>query len=154
MAVDQLTTEQLSRRSERSGFEDRVFSLLVVRDGVTSIYPLADSGRVVIGRAKHADIRIDHASVSREHAALSIEQAPPSVTLEDLGSANGTRLRGKALRPGSTVAVGPDDVIDLGEILLVVQHRKLEQRLKRACAPAFFPGRCLLLRSLPIVRSL
>ena len=31
----------------------------------------------------------------------------------------------------------PDDVIDLGAVLLVVQYRRIEQRLRRSCDLSF-----------------
>ncbi|HTV20888.1 MAG TPA: sigma 54-interacting transcriptional regulator [Polyangiaceae bacterium] len=133
---DQRTTE-LSRAPDSSaalGIEP-AFSLLVVRDGVASTYPLPARGRVLIGRARQAEIRIDHPSVSREHAALHVGE---SLAIEDLGSANGTRVRRSALSAGAPVAIAADEVIDLGEVLIVVQHRRLEQKLRRASAPVFF----------------
>ncbi|MEO6576591.1 MAG: FHA domain-containing protein, partial [Polyangiaceae bacterium] len=55
-----------------------------------STHPLPASGRVTIGRAPDNDVVIDDASVSRHHAV--IDMGPP-VKIEDLGSANGTRVR-------------------------------------------------------------
>jgi two-component system, NtrC family, response regulator AtoC len=134
--VDQQTTEQRRPRWDQPSEEHGAFfSLLVVCAGVISTYPLEPGQRLLMGRAKHAHIRVDHASVSREHAALSVGE---HVTLEDLGSANGTRIRGQALRPGAAVPIAVGDVIDLGDVLLVVQARRLEQRLNRVCSPAFF----------------
>ena len=108
--------------------EGPTLSLLVIGDGVTSTHPLPASGRLVIGRSPSADVRVDHGSVSREHAALHIDQG---LRIEDLGSANGTRLREVPLVPGSPLEVFPDDVIDLGAALLVVQYRNPSARLRR-----------------------
>jgi DNA-binding NtrC family response regulator len=88
---------------------------------------------VVIGRAHTATVRIDHGSVSREHAALHLGS---TIRLEDLGSSNGTRVRDVPLAPGVQVEVFPDDVIDLGAVLLVLQYRRPGQRLRRVCHPA------------------
>src|SRR6185436_2509173 len=118
----------------RSG-EDTDLSLLVVRDGEASTYPLGLEGKLTIGRAQEADVRINHKSVSREHALLHLGE---SLRIEDLGSHNGTRVRDVPLKPGVPVEVFPDDVIDLGAVLLVVQYRKLVQRLRRSCDRAFF----------------
>ena len=132
--MEQLTTEQVTSPRATS-LEGHAYSLLVVSDGETSTYPLPATGRLLLGRAKHAEIRIDHGSVSREHAALHLGE---TLLLEDLGSANGTRLRGNELPPGLAVQVAPDDVIDLGQVMLVIKHRKLEQRLRPACSLALF----------------
>ena len=111
------------------------YSLLVVSNGETSTYALPPSGRVVVGRARVADVRIDHPSVSREHAALHVG---PDLRVEDLGSANGTRVRGAPIESGVAVDLRPDDVIDLGAILLVVRNRALTERRERTCHPALF----------------
>ena len=132
--MEQLTTEQVTS-PRASSLEGHAYSLLVVSDGESHTYPLPPNGRLLLGRSKHAEIRIDHASVSREHAALHLGDA---LLLEDLGSANGTRLRGSKLRPGLAVQAAPDDVIDLGQVMLVIKHRKLEQRLRPACSSALF----------------
>ncbi|HEX2873044.1 MAG TPA: sigma 54-interacting transcriptional regulator [Polyangiaceae bacterium] len=132
--MEQPTTEQVTS-PRASKLEGRAYALLVVSDGETSMYPLPHDGRLLIGRSKHADIRIDHGSVSREHAALHLGD---SLLLEDLGSANGTRLRGGKLLPGLAVQAAPDDVIDLGQVMLVIKHRTLEQRLRPTCSAELF----------------
>lgn len=135
MRADLLPTDPLSSGHLAVDGGDKLFSLLVVRDGETSSYPLPRTGRVLVGRAAHADVRIDHGSVSREHAALHLTD---SLKIEDLGSANGTRVRDIPLDARVRVEIFPDDVIDLGTVLLVVQYRRLEQRLRRSCGFAFF----------------
>jgi DNA-binding NtrC family response regulator len=121
-------------RTPGSG-DAKTWSLLVVRDGESSTYPLDASGSVVLGRSKTAGVRVDHRSISREHARLHLG---PKLLIEDLGSSNGTRLRGQPLTANVPVEVQPDEVIDLGAVLVVVQHRQLTQRLRRACSHAFF----------------
>ena len=135
MRLDLLPTEPFARDQVAEAGAEKTYSLLVVRDGESSTYPLGDSGKLLIGRSTSADLRIDHASVSREHAALHLGE---SLRIEDLESANGTRVRDLPLQPGVAVEVFPDDVIDLGAVLLVVQYRRIEQRLRRSCVPAFF----------------
>jgi len=57
-------------------------------------YPLVE-GENLIGRAPDAEVRIDSPEVSRRHARIVVEGA--TATLEDLGSKNGTYLRGRRL---------------------------------------------------------
>ena len=70
---------------------------------------LAPGGNV-IGRATDAVVRIDSTAVSRRHALISV--GCDRVTLEDLGSKNGTRVWGRPvedrieLRDGDRIAVG------------------------------------------------
>src|SRR5689334_13191981 len=53
---------------------------------------------VSIGRAEDNDIRIDDSSVSRRHAIL---HRGPVLRIEDLGSANGTRVRPESSEGGT-----------------------------------------------------
>jgi transcriptional regulator with PAS, ATPase and Fis domain len=95
-------------------------SLQIIGDGFVSSEPLPAAGRVVIGRSGGCDVEIDVSSISRRHAALTIGAA---VTVEDLGSSNGTRVRGERLEPGAAVEIAPNDVIELGSVMLIVQKR-------------------------------
>jgi len=132
------TTERLSHVRGEAPSEDFPYALLVIAGERTSSYPLGNEGHVLIGRSKRADICIDHASVSREHAVLAVGA---SLRVEDLGSSNGTRVRGQLLGPDAPVEVAPGEVIDLGEVLLVVQHRRLEQGRRRICSVPYFEER-------------
>jgi hypothetical protein len=65
--------------------------------------------RVVLGRSREADFRIDDPNVSRKHAAVYWNNG--RLMLDDLGSTNGTMVNGypvttTMLRPGDTVAIG------------------------------------------------
>jgi DNA-binding NtrC family response regulator len=116
---------------------------LVGPDGASRI---TASGRreLVIGRAPDADVLIDDPGISRKHAVLRIE---PELAIEDLGSANGTRVRGAAIEPNREVALQPGDVIDFGAWMIVVQgdtapapsfarHAQFEARVEAECARA------------------
>jgi DNA-binding NtrC family response regulator len=63
--------------------------LLVCGDDIRT-FELPSKGRITIGRAEDAVIRIDDPSVSRQHAVLHVGDA---LTLEDLGGPNGTLVR-------------------------------------------------------------
>ncbi|OFW60637.1 MAG: hypothetical protein A2133_05695 [Actinobacteria bacterium RBG_16_64_13] len=73
-------------------------------------------GRVIVGRARDADFRIDNPDVSRRHAVISWSKG--SVVLEDLGSTNGTMVNGY---PVSSAVVGPDDDIVIGDCRMRVE---------------------------------
>jgi DNA-binding winged helix-turn-helix (wHTH) protein len=75
--------------------------------------PLA-AGQNVLGRAPDASIWIDAAGVSRHHARIVVNGA--TATLEDLGSKNGTYLRGE--RVTSSVGLNDGDQIRLGSVLI------------------------------------
>jgi DNA-binding NtrC family response regulator len=152
------------RSTEIRGFGDgsMPLCLLVIAKGVVTSHVLPDAGQVTIGRADACDVRIDDASISRKHATLHVggarDSAPPRTPrrrgpplfIEDLGSANGTFLRGPRavppamrarpvldgsdppppsvrpeeaavqLAPGHKTPISVGDFIDLGSTLLVV----------------------------------
>jgi diguanylate cyclase (GGDEF)-like protein len=82
-------------------------------------------GAALVGRAPQADVRISDEGVSRLHARVTVTEgrgvdAPGPVTVEDLGSANGTYLNGERLAhaaplaEGDKVRIGPVTVLRFG----------------------------------------
>jgi two-component system cell cycle response regulator len=71
---------------------------------------------MVIGRDPAADISIPDNSISRKHAR--IKQSGGAVTLEDLGSSNGTSVNSKKLEPGNVVTLSKEDMIKLGNSIV------------------------------------
>ena len=101
--------------------------LLVVRkDGSSASFALPERGDVVIGRGEGCEVRLDDPALSRRHARLSIGVG---ITVEDLASANGTRLRelsgsGVTLRTlpaEQRELLTPGAVIELGDLTVMVQ---------------------------------
>jgi DNA-binding winged helix-turn-helix (wHTH) protein len=72
-------------------------------------------GENLLGRASEARVVIDLARVSRHHARILVERG--RAVLEDLGSKNGTSLRGQPLRAPAELADG--DEICIGPAVLV-----------------------------------
>jgi transcriptional regulator with PAS, ATPase and Fis domain len=81
--------------------------------------PLPAYGALVIGRGSSADVDIEEPRASRRHARLAVGDA---FTIEDLGSANGTRLRGRKLEPRKAVAIAPGEAVAIGALVLMVQQ--------------------------------
>jgi pSer/pThr/pTyr-binding forkhead associated (FHA) protein len=79
---------------------------------------LPAQGRLTIGRTKDCDLRIDHRSVSRLHAALV---AGENILVEDLGSANGTRVSGRRLAPHRPEPLPSGAIVEIGVATLVVR---------------------------------
>lgn len=80
----------------------------LVGDG--GAFPIA--GRLLLGRDPLADVVVGEETVSRSHAQL--EQCDGGVRIQDLGSANGTRINGALIetdvaRPGDRIAFGDLD---------------------------------------------
>jgi DNA-binding winged helix-turn-helix (wHTH) protein len=77
-------------------------------------------GENLIGRAPDAAIRIDNSEVSRRHALIVVKGT--TATLEDLGSKNGTYLRGKRIEEPAKLA-NADEIrigLDLARYRFVV----------------------------------
>lgn len=72
--------------------------------------------RVVLGRSRDADFRLDDPNISRRHAIVYWEAGQAFV--KDLGSTNGTLLNG---RPIASAAVEDGDVLTLGGCTVVVE---------------------------------
>jgi len=90
--------------------------LLVAGDGFFSTYPLDDRARV-IGRGSDCDIVIDHRALSRRHAVL---RPGRRVTVQDLGSTNGTRLGGEVRRGGEPIELAANDSFHIGPFSFVL----------------------------------
>lgn len=81
------------------------------------LYSLSD--RMVVGRGKGCDWQIEDGSLSRQHAEL--KWTGRELTVEDMGSQNGTRVDGKPAR--GAVAVAPGATILLGTVPILFQVR-------------------------------
>jgi DNA-binding winged helix-turn-helix (wHTH) protein len=74
-------------------------------------------GSHVVGREAGVPIRIDSPKVSRHHARVSV--AGDEVLIEDLGSKNGTFVRGERIQASTVLA--PGDEVQIGPIKLVLR---------------------------------
>jgi hypothetical protein len=72
--------------------------------------------RVVVGRSRDADFRLDDPNISRRHAVIYWEAGRAFV--KDLDSTNGTLLNG---RPIASEALQDGDVLTLGGCVVVVE---------------------------------
>jgi diguanylate cyclase (GGDEF)-like protein len=106
--IDKLR-EELTRRSQR----DRAYLIVLAGNEVGKMFKLSD-GETVIGRSHRADIRIDDDSISRMHVKLALNGT--TVSIEDLGSSNGTlvnggRIASDQLRDGDKIRVGETTIL-------------------------------------------
>lgn len=91
----------------------RACLIVVAGDSVGSTFHM-DGGDLLIGRAPTASMRIRDDEISRKHARIF--QVGPEIWIEDLGSANGTRVNGDlitrvALQDGDKIQVGTTTVL-------------------------------------------
>ena len=90
---------------------------------------LLDDGEHVIGRSGDVSVRLDEDSISRRHALLVVNDDHLSIT--DLGSLNGTKVRERVLKPNQAVSLSPGESFELGSVMLVIQRRRQAERPRR-----------------------
>ncbi|MBI2895594.1 MAG: sigma 54-interacting transcriptional regulator [Deltaproteobacteria bacterium] len=112
--------------------------LLVTGPQIFAVYDLPERGTIRIGRGETADVRIDDPLISREHAALHVADG---IELEDLGSANGTRLGDRALEPHERVELRPGEAVGVGSALLIVERASIGSRPRRFWTHGYFESR-------------
>jgi ABC-type multidrug transport system ATPase subunit len=96
-------------------------TLVVRRENTVQEFPI--DGPVTIGRSADNQIVLDAANVSRRHAALDATREPFAIT--DLGSANGTRVRGVEVEPRVPVMLRAGDPFEIGPYLLELSRGPL-----------------------------
>jgi diguanylate cyclase (GGDEF)-like protein len=91
--------------------EEKNRSALIVIFGahIGKCYPIGN-GDHIIGRSPSADIQIDQDSISRQHAKLRFDGE--QLTVQDLGSTNGTFINGDRVSSGK---LGEGDRLHIGE---------------------------------------
>ena len=92
--------------------EPREVVTLTVGDRVVPV----SSDRVVLGRSRECDVRVDDGNVSRRHAEIG-RDASSGWAVVDLGSTNGTELNGRRitkrtpLEHGDRIGIGGTEVV-------------------------------------------
>jgi DNA-binding NtrC family response regulator len=97
------------------GRGNRLQAVISVNGSVTTRL-LPSSGEVTIGRASSCDLVINHASVSRQHAILRTSP----LEIIDVGSRNGTSVRGRRLERGIPTAITVGEAIQIGEASILI----------------------------------
>ena len=74
------------------------------------------TGKVVVGRSRECDVRVDDGNVSRRHFEL-VQDGPTTWVVADLGSTNGTEVNGrrvsgrKRLDDGDRITIGGTELV-------------------------------------------
>ena len=74
------------------------------------------SSRVVVGRSRECDVRVDDGNVSRRHCEV-VQESPTTWVVADLGSTNGTEVNGRKvsrrtrLDDGDRITVGGTELV-------------------------------------------
>ena len=75
-------------------------------------------GDVSLGRSESADIQVKDPLMSRVHATLHIG---PNLMVSDLGSSNGTLVRGERIPGNERTPISVGDTIEVGATVVIVQ---------------------------------
>lgn len=75
---------------------------------------------LVVGSGENADVTVTHEHVSGRHATFRHDPSASEGTVEDLGSTNGTWVRGQRIPPRTPVTVRPGDCVLLGRYPVVI----------------------------------
>ncbi len=113
--------------------------LLVVTDNaVLAIHALPETGSVTIGRGSDNSVQIDDESISRRHAILQVGAV---MTIEDLGSSNGTKLRDVQIPANRPHEITVNELVTLGSLTLIVQGRFTPAQTNRIVTHDYFQAR-------------
>ncbi len=106
---------------------DRAYLIVLAGENVGQMIRLSGS-EVVLGRGENAHVRIGDDNISRRHARLF--QVEGKMRIEDLGSANGTRVNGQEITQRPLV---DGDKIQLGSttVLKFTYHDELDEQFQR-----------------------
>jgi len=134
----------------RENSEEALHALIVAPDAFTAV-PLPESGCVLVGRTAKADIQIEDPLASRNHAKLHLGEL---LAIEDLGSANGTRVHDVVVPTRTPMSINLGDAIRIGSTVLIIQrsswaagfrrlwsHHHFDDRLKDECARSATSGK-------------
>ncbi len=120
-------TTILDRKTPRAA-DEAGFHLLVMGPELFATHALPARGEVIIGRASDVGVNLEDGLVSRRHARLRIGA---TFEIEDLGSANGTRLREARLPVNAPARVHPGEAIAIGSTILMVQPNRPQPQAAR-----------------------
>jgi pSer/pThr/pTyr-binding forkhead associated (FHA) protein len=91
---------------------------------------LLGEGELVVGRSSYCSLVLEHPSVSRVHAAIRLSNG--RIEISDLGSSNGTYVRGRRIREATTLEPGDELRIGSQPIEIeVVRNREAADTSRR-----------------------
>jgi DNA-binding NtrC family response regulator len=119
------------------------FHLLVMSPDVFASQPLPPSGVVSLGRSTRCQVQVNDAMASREHARIHVgsEGGVPVLTIEDVGSANGTRVRDLVIKAGEPAPILPGEAIMIGSTVVMVLQNRPPPGSRRLWSHAYFETR-------------
>ncbi|MFO0637284.1 MAG: FHA domain-containing protein [Nannocystaceae bacterium] len=110
--------DRTTLRPQDIGGLSRGYRLLVIGEHQHTAHRLPRSGDVSLGRSDSADIQMPDPLMSRVHAVLHVG---PTLAISDLGSSNGTIVRGTRIPANERVPISVGDTIEVGSTVVIVQ---------------------------------
>src|SRR5687768_7097764 len=99
------------------------------------VYPVG--GPTAIGRAPECDISVQGDEISRRHAL--VKPTPDGLSVEDLGSSNGTYVNGKRVQQ-AFLAAGDELKLDTVRFIVVAPGQEMTQQTARLAKPEAAAG--------------
>jgi two-component system, NtrC family, response regulator AtoC len=96
----------------------RGYRLLVIAEDAHVTHRLPATGEISLGRSDAADVQVQDPLISRVHVRIRIG---PELAVIDLGSSNGTFVRGHRIPSNELVPVTVGDTIEIGSTVVIVQ---------------------------------
>jgi len=113
-AILGLDQETINRELQKA--KEQPACLILIRGNPQGHRYFITVDEMIIGRDPSANISIADPSISRKHARVL--RTAEGITIEDLGSSNGTSINGKKLEAGTVVALSKEDLIKLGNSIV------------------------------------
>jgi DNA-binding NtrC family response regulator len=125
------------------GAAGSALTLLVMSHGLFASHTLPMAGVVTIGRSSTCSICIDDPVASREHARLHVEakDGVQRLSIEDMGSANGTRVRDVAIPVHEPTPIAPGEGVVIGGTVVIVLQDRSPSGSRRLWSHVYFGAR-------------
>ena len=86
----------------------------------------------VIGRSTECDVRLSSSHVSRKHCRFVVQEN--RISIEDLGSSNGTYVNDQLIEPHQAITLTPGDKVTIGPAVFVVDYEFPTYETKAGCS--------------------
>ncbi|MBF0189006.1 MAG: GGDEF domain-containing protein [Magnetococcales bacterium] len=87
--------------------------VLLKGDAGDSVFDLP-AGTIALGRGWSNDIILQSTGVSRDHCRFQVDERTQNITVEDLGSSNGTFINNNRIAANTPTELGEGDIINVG----------------------------------------
>jgi FHA domain len=123
-------------RAERAEQVDKLMDHIQLGSVVVPLRKKADSmwDNITLGRASTADIVVNDPAVSSVHAHFLLEVDDHPISVQDVGSSNGTFWNRHQLQPNDVKPLGAGDCLRFGQTVFYYVTRSLLADLVKAAA--------------------